>query len=129
MTIYKSILGKQLENNRISLKSQRQTWNLLRDQGFLLMQSLVQDQLEALVENHLRVPGTLLNDRDIGKDSSTIDALNKVVAKMKILIQKMQKNFLNLLDIKQEAIGRLGTDLNSFYYNDSTLDDWSKFYL
>lgn len=130
MTLYNTLLQKQLEKNWNSIESSSQTWNLLRDQSFLLLQSLVQDHLKTILNTHLRVPGDdPINNSttaSVSDDSGTVNALERVLAKMKLLIQRMQKYYLALLELKDGAIERIGQDLDSFYYRDSSLDDWSK---
>jgi hypothetical protein len=138
MALYSSVLIKHLDSNWNSLLRDTQSWNLLRDQGFLLLQSLVNDHLQETIKFHLRVPGdcTLTAQdtsisKDTAEDPSLIDgaaALDRTLTRMKQLIQKMQKSFLNLLNLKNDAFQRIGPDLNRFCYRDCALDDWSKMF-
>jgi hypothetical protein len=62
---------------------------------------------------------------DVKDESSTVDALDRIINRMKILIQKMQKSFVQLQDLRNGAIDR-AQDLSRFCYRDCELDDWSK---
>lgn len=129
MTLYNSLLQKQLDKNWNSIESSTHTWNLLRDQSFLLLQSLVQDHLRYILNTHSQDPSDdqVDNTITVSDDSSTVNALERVLARMKQLIFKMQKSFMDLLQLKDGAMNRIEQD--KFYYRDSTLDDWSKMFM
>jgi hypothetical protein len=127
MALYQSVLQKHLDSNWDSILKDTRSWDLLRDQGFLLLQSLVNNHLQETIKFHCRVPGDDdQNDSlDLKDESSTVDALDRIINRMKILIQKMQKSFVQLQDLKNSAIDR-AQDLTRFCYRDCMLDDWSK---
>lgn len=125
MTLYQGVLKKQLDANWNSIATDTQSWNLLRDQGFLLLQSLVNNHLQDIIKMHLRLPG---DDFSAVQDSSTVDALNRTLERMKQVEQKMQKSYLNLIGLTKAAKDRMGQDIQRFCYRDCALDDWSKIF-
>ena len=104
---FKSVLVRQITKNWESLQTCHASWNILRDQGFILLQSLVNDHLQSIFDHNL-------ND------------IEKVLNKLKLLTQRMQTIHLIFLQIKADASDRIRQEITNFICDDLTIDQWSK---